>query len=92
MKTAMESKGTILEALAYGRQNALMPSGDYDKAVADIHNADVTLDERNALMKRHSDQVEVIRQIIDERGLTAEEKQLLKKLCFETNYDRRNAR
>jgi ubiquinone/menaquinone biosynthesis C-methylase UbiE len=46
-------------------------------------------DERDTLMKRHREQVEVIRKRIDSGGLTSDEERLLKDLHFETNYDRR---
>ena len=47
------------------------------------------VEERDTLMRRHSKQVEVIRQRIDAGELIAEEKRLLDDLVFETQYDRR---
>lgn len=46
-------------------------------------------DERDAFVKRHREQVEVIRQRIDAGGLTPDERRLLEDLHFETSYDRR---
>lgn len=56
-----------------------------------LEAAHLIVDERDTLMKRHSAQVEAIRKRIDNGGLSDDEKQFLWDLCFETNYDRRNA-
>lgn len=47
------------------------------------------VEERDTMMRRHSNQVEVIRQRIDAGWLTCEESWLLSELMFETRYDRR---
>lgn len=52
-------------------------------------DAGVIKDERDTLMKRYREQVEVIRTRIDNGGLSTDEKRLLEDLHFETSYDRR---
>jgi hypothetical protein len=46
-------------------------------------------DERDTLMRRHWERVEVIRNRVDNGGLSQEEKRLLDDLGFSTDYDRR---
>lgn len=55
-----------------------------------LADTDALKDERDTLMKRHREQVEVIRKRVDNGGLSDDEKRLLKDLHFETNYDRRS--
>ncbi len=49
-------------------------------------------DQLNAWATRHGERIEAVREIIDSRGLTKEEKALLKALGIPYQYDRRGPR
>jgi hypothetical protein len=83
------AEATILEALEYASFCGLNPIDEYRVARAAVQDWAVSKNERDALMRRHSEQVEVIRKRIDNGDLLPEEKRLLQDLRFEINYDRR---
>ena len=86
------AEATIHDSLEYAKQNGFLPSDNIKQAEDALHWWTVDKSEHDAMMRRYNAQVETIRQIIDERGLTSDEKELLDKLILPREFDRRTAK
>ena len=87
----MDSMQTIFKALCHVRANGYIDGDEFDHAERLVLSWAKAAEERDTLLRRHSERIEAVRRRIDCGGLTAEEKRLLAYLDIPYEYDRRTA-